>query len=588
MLEPLLMKFSRFQAVRRNVQCGAFFGVFANLIFLFLFAETESSAQVPAITDLKPSAGQPGDFIAIEGRDFDRISSNNAVFFGGVKAFVKEAAVGGLRVQVPRGVQGGDVIVTVGGFTAVSPIPFRPLFPPFGSGTNSWYAVRPAIVENGHFLNVFASADFDGDGDAELVAVTSDQHLKIYSYEGGASLISTNSFRKRVNLVLWDAPRHIVPMDYDADGRIDLVILGPAGFTIVRNVHSGGPLFEGSFDSAIHYLIPLNPSVVRVGDLDDDGRLDLATLSPGNMMRLYKNVFDSRGGAKPFASPVGLLLPGSRNGLALGDLNRDGKVELIVSSSGAISGPSLTIYAHRDRSGVLLQDSYLETSFRVPGASSVAVADVEGDGYSDIVVNALGTSTSETSVLFNQTRGGEILTNLFPRIIMSSRLSGVQGFSPVFDFDGDGRPDLVSGWNRFLPNRTAQMPGVVSSDSFSSIAERFSLAAQALVLPADVNGDGLPDFILTPEGSTVSVIENMGDAPITLLSTGSPKHSFRIKATAPPGQPIPLEISFDLRHWNPMSGVVADDGGEATVLSQFPGFEAYRLRFFRIRSDGTQ
>jgi hypothetical protein len=118
----------------------------AILILIIMRIHTAFAAgQIPAITDINPADGKPGELITIAGQNFGVTPSENVVFFGGVRSIVKQASATELRVEVPPGVQSGPVTVTCGGRTAMSPIPFSPRFAPFGVGTNSCYAFARSL-----------------------------------------------------------------------------------------------------------------------------------------------------------------------------------------------------------------------------------------------------------------------------------------------------------------------------------------------------------------------------------------------------------------------------------------------------------
>lgn len=101
-------------------------------------------AQVPEIYELIPRAARAGEVLRLIGQDFHPFSASNTVHVGGVKARILSSWVTELEVEVPAAAQPGPVTVTVGGRIATSPMPFQPIFAPFG-GTNLYYA-RVAFV----------------------------------------------------------------------------------------------------------------------------------------------------------------------------------------------------------------------------------------------------------------------------------------------------------------------------------------------------------------------------------------------------------------------------------------------------------
>lgn len=74
----------------------------------------------PAILNITPLSGGPGNTITIYGQNFSSVSANDIVKFNGVTATVLSATATQLTIQVPTGVTAGQVTVTVNGVTVSS------------------------------------------------------------------------------------------------------------------------------------------------------------------------------------------------------------------------------------------------------------------------------------------------------------------------------------------------------------------------------------------------------------------------------------------------------------------------------------
>lgn len=548
------------------------------LALVLLFGPLAVCAQVPEISRVSPSSGQPGDLVVLEGQDFDRNPTNNSVFFGNIKARVIAASVTEMRVEVPRGVQGGSIMVSAGGLSALSPTPFLPTFPPYGKTNYPPYVLRQAFFQTNLFLPLFAAADFDGDGAAEVILATADRRVHIHQYQGGRHLITTNSFRKIATLFSGTTPNQLFVMDYDGDGRLDLVTGSPTGFMIYKNLHTTGALTGNSFAAPMNQGRAMNSRIpALVADLDRDGRMDIVTLETGSI-HIHKNTHDSSAaaGGRILALPLRMAVSPSAETLVVGDLNRDGHMEMVIG------GPRLTIYSHHDRSGVLSTNSFAQIFLPLTNMSSVSLADVEGDGWLDIVAAPI--RATETSVLWNRSFGGHLASNLFPRVRISDRTLSAS-FGGLLDYNGDARPDLPGGFgpHQYYPNLTAAAPGIITGDSFASVPATYAFRPPSQFSAADVNGDGVPDIILRPTGNIITILQNIGATPAGIDGIQMTNRLLRLQAYGFPNQLIPSEASSDLRVWVRHQSFRTADNGEATLTTA----PSLNRRFFRVLNPFT-
>ena len=124
--------------------------------------------------------------------------------------------------------------------------------------------------------------------------------------------------------------------DMNGDGREDIVALvdGPSGHSevavvlLVPSEQDTGMSFVTSY-----YPVHCDASVLAVGDLDADGRLDVVTVSSGSLSNLATIL---RGdGLGLFSGVMSVQLGGPVDDLKLADLNSDGGVELLTISRDA-------------------------------------------------------------------------------------------------------------------------------------------------------------------------------------------------------------------------------------------------------------
>jgi hypothetical protein len=195
--------------------------------------------------------------------------------------------------------------------------------------------------------------------------------------------------------------------------------------------------------------------------------------------------------------------------VAVADLNGDGKLDLVVLSTCSLSGCS-----NSQQVGVLLGngDGTFKTAviYGSGGASltggSVAIADVNGDGKPDIVVaNSCGADRTGCQVGSVGVLLGNGDGTFKPAVAYGS--GGYFDTSVVIaDVNGDGRPDLL------LSNNCADINcgsdgvvGVLLGKGHGTFQSAVTYSSGGLVANsvavADVNGDGKPDLLVANQGS---------------------------------------------------------------------------------------
>jgi hypothetical protein len=215
-----------------------------------------------------------------------------------------------------------------------------------------------------------------------------------------------------------------------------------------------------------------------------------------------------------FAAPVSYGSGGSDAGsVAVADLNGDGKLDIVVANACAdASSPCDTTGSV----GVLLGNGDGTFKAAVPygsggfsaccGPTSVAVADVNGDGKPDIVVtSACATNMVDcggsVSVLFGNGNG------TFQTAVTYSSGGVYAGFVAIADLNGDGKPDILVVNECDGDENSACDDGKTTSDvgvllnngdgTFQTAVTYETDGAHAGSLAiADVNGDGSPDIII--------------------------------------------------------------------------------------------
>jgi hypothetical protein len=212
------------------------------------------------------------------------------------------------------------------------------------------------------------------------------------------------------------------------------------------------------------------PQAVVTADLNGDGRIDVITASQGTVSVLLG---DGKGG---FAAAKNYATSGiSANlSIALGDFNRDGKLDVVVSGS-------------RYGTSVLLGNGDGTFQAALNSAAGMgkylAVADVNGDGKLDLIGNAGGVAV----MLGN----GDGTFRAGFTYAMAYASQGVGGAAAVGDFNGDGKVDIVT--------FTQQSVGLMTGNGDGTFNAPRTIATYSIsgyvkaVVVGDFSGDGKLD-----------------------------------------------------------------------------------------------
>jgi hypothetical protein len=232
-------------------------------------------------------------------------------------------------------------------------------------------------------------------------------------------------------------PHGVGLADFNGDRKTDIVVDDWQNDSVT--VLFGNA--KGGFDSpGVSFAVGRMPyHKVRAGDVNSDGKADIITTNMrGNNATVLLG--DGRGGFSQAAgSPF--TTGDSPFHLALSDMNRDGKPDLVIATySGQGSDPSddgVTVLLGDGRGGFKpMTGSPFPTTGRAFG--NLSVGDINGDGFADVAV-ANGTS-NDVTVLLGNDKG-----TLVPGATFAV------GRSPysvaVGDLNGDGKADIVTSNN---------------------------------------------------------------------------------------------------------------------------------------------
>jgi FG-GAP-like repeat/Immunoglobulin domain/IPT/TIG domain len=478
-------------------------------------AHLQNLSNIPVITSFSPQSGTIGTTVNVSGLNFDPVAGNDTVYFGAVQAIVTAASVTNLTVRVPVSATFAPITVTVNGLTAYAQQPFLPTFPGIGQINGS--SLAPLFnLGTGNGPGRVVIADMEGDGKPDLIIADSYAgEISIYHNISTNGSLTAGSFGPRVDLPVrptsGDTPYTLVVADLDGDGKPDIITLDSDSnlISIFRNMSSSGSITTNSFAARID--IPAGDFMLglAVQDLNGDGKPEIMAANYGdNTISIFQNL--STIGNIAFAPRVDFVTGNGPEGVAIGDLDGDGNPDLAV-----LNTPDGTVSVLRNLGvGGNITTNSFAPRVNFPTLASpypIAIGDMDGDGKLDLVVG--GNNASRViSVFRNTSTAGSIATNSFASRV-DFAAPGWVNYLVLADLDGAGKLDvmLVSQISSvFSIFKNVSTPGSFTTASLAARVDYPSGYNPIGISIGDLDGDGRPDVVFANQyDNNISVYHNL-------------------------------------------------------------------------------
>ena len=308
---------------------------------------------------------------------------------------------------------------------------------PGGAGNGTFAAAVRYAMPSGAFPIALASGDFNGDGILDLAVADEEAAGVSLVFGQGAGGVGNGTFTVGPKLAVHSSPWALAVGDFNADGIPDLAVACADGDVSVLIGQGAEGVPDGTFAAAVSYAIGSPAYGIATGDFDSDGILDLAVAGNSGLSVLPGLGSGGRGDGT-FGARTTYACETSPTGVTTGDFDADGITDLAVTNSGSGSVSILRgVGAGGQGAG-----TFLPAVNYACGASPsmVVVGDWNGDGVADLAVPN-GSSAGTLSILAGNTSGGLPTGTFAPRQAFAA---GTQARALALgDFDHDGTADFA-------------------------------------------------------------------------------------------------------------------------------------------------
>jgi uncharacterized repeat protein (TIGR01451 family) len=368
----------------------------------------------------------------------------------------------------------------------------------FGNGNGTFAAAAGYTV--GLNPNSVAIDDFNGDHKPDLVVTN----------PGGNSislLLNTGQgrFGPQTEVIVGEAPHALATGDFNKDEKLDLAVALPGsglqGKSVAVLLGDGA----GFFTSLTNFPVGLSPIAIVTADFNGDRKLDLAVANLGdNTVSLLLG--DGVGG---FVIQTAVGVGVAPSSIAVGDFNRDGKQDLAVGAEGG----NIAILPGNGTGGFGSgQDVDLGPDVQVGNSAAAVLQDITDDGKLDLVAIAAIVKTNPDSSVFlsgaSVAVGGGTGKFAPPVPISDPSHSEYWSSVAVANLNGDSYPDLVFSDFR-NPISISTLFGDGTGQFTTGADFPIPYGVHLSIATDDFNGDHVADLAVTNDDNSVSIL--LGD-----------------------------------------------------------------------------
>lgn len=398
-----------------------------------------------------------------------------------------------------------------------------------------------------------------------LAEVTGDDALDMIIADTGNNLLCFRGFDdgppfQRVGdpVAIAANPVAIEPFDFDGDGRTDIAVLhrsnqGNSEITLHYGLDDC-TFAAPPFPNAAFVPTGLGSSAFIVDDFNGDGVADFAVANAlGNDVSIIRGAADGSFSEVQRISVVPPPTPGGSQlvepvAIAALFLDADGNKDLAVVNR---NGDQVAVLLGR-ADGTFGNPSYFPSGSAGSSPTSIAVADLDGDGYADVVV--ANNRSSDVSVLRGDGAGGLVPARTFMADQEPLAVS-------VANFPNDGLPSVV------VSNRGSQGPNVavlrsMGDGALGSVENVATDPSPNDFAIGDLDNDGFPDLAVAHSDGSLLLLRSLGGSGFAPFASGP------LQVTGSVGAVVTGDFDGDLLT---DVAVASDDQGTIVLFRGRPG-----------------